>query len=69
MHSCTQKNDVSMGKEFQKHLSKEHRNHGVIDMGKYRKRASKRKWIDREYHDQDNSDVAHKDVKICCNTH
>ena len=26
-----------------------------------------RKWIDRQYHFQDNSDVAHKDVKNYCN--
>ena len=68
MHSCTQKNDVILAKEFQKCISKEHHKHGVIDQGKYRKIASKRKWTDREYHVQDNSDVAHKDVKIYCDT-
>ena len=30
--------------------------------------SSKRKWIDREYNVQDNADVAHKDVKIYCDT-
>ena len=50
----------------QKHLSKEHRKHVVIDQLKYSKRASKRKWTDREYHVQDNYDVAHKDVKMYC---
>ena len=44
------------------------RKHGVIDQGKYRKRDSKRKWTDREYHVQDNADVAHKDVKMYCDT-
>ena len=34
MHSSTQKNDVSLAKEFQKHLSKEHWKHDVIDQGK-----------------------------------
>ena len=29
---------------------------------------SKRKWIDREYHVQDNADVTNKDVKIYCDT-
>ena len=43
MHYYTQNNDVSMAKEFQKHLSKDHRKHEVTDQGKYRKRASKRK--------------------------
>ena len=64
MNSCTQKNDVRLDKEFQKHLSKEHRKHVVIYQGKYSKRSSKRKWTDREYHVQYNADVAHKEVKI-----
>ena len=46
----------------------EHHKLGFIDQGKYRKRSSKIKWIDREYHVQDNADVAHKDVKIYCDT-
>ena len=68
MHSCKQNNDVSLAEKFQKHLSKEHRKHRVIYQGKYRKRASKRKWTDREYHVQDNADAAHKDVKMYCDT-
>ena len=44
MHSCTSKNDVSLAKELKKHLSKDNCKHGVIDQGKYRKRASKIKW-------------------------
>ena len=39
IHYCTQNNDVSLTKEYQKHLSKEYRKHGVIDQGKYGKRA------------------------------
>ena len=27
-----------------------------------------RKWTDIKYHVQDNSDIAHKDVKFYCNT-
>ena len=68
MNYFTQNNYVSLAKEFQKHLSKEHRKHGVIDQGKYRKRPSKRKWTYREYNVQDYADVAHKYVKIYCNT-
>ena len=68
MHSCTQKNDVSLAKKPQKYLSKEHRKHGVIDQVEYRKRASKRKCTEREYLVQDNADVAHKDVKMYCDT-
>ena len=68
VHSCTQNNDVSQEKQFQKHMSVEHRKHGVIDQGKYRKTVSKIKWTDREYHVHDNADVAHKDVKMYCDT-
>ena len=68
MHYCTQNNDVSMAREFQKHLSKEHQKRGVVDQVKYRKRGSKRKWIDREYHVQDNADVAQKYVKMYFDT-
>ena len=51
-----------------KNMSKEHCKHGVLDQGKYRKRASKIKRTDREYHVQDNDDVAHKDAKLYCDT-
>ena len=68
MHSCTHKNDVSLTKQFQKHLYKEIRKYGLIDQGKYRKRASKRKWTYRAYHVQDNAYFAHKDVKIYFDT-
>ena len=68
MHSCTQKKDVSLAKEFQKNLSNYDREHVVIDQGKDRKIASKRKWTDREYHVQDNGDAAQKDVKMYCDT-
>ena len=64
MHSCAPRNDFSLAKESQKHLSKDHRKDGVIDQGKYRKISSKITWTDREYHVQDSSDVAHKDVKM-----
>ena len=36
MHYCTPKKDVSLAKEFQKHLYKDDHKHGVIDQGKYR---------------------------------
>ena len=44
----------------QKRLSNKHRKHKVIDQVKYRKRASKRKLTDKEYHVKDNDDVSHK---------
>ena len=67
MHYYTQKSDISLAKQSQNNMSKEHRKHEVIDQRKYRKRASKIKWTDREYRVQDNADVAHTDVKIYCN--
>ena len=57
-----------MAKQFQKNMSKEHRKHGVVDQGKYRKISIKIKWTDIEYHVQDNADVSHKDVKMYCDT-
>ena len=68
MHSCTPKKDVILDKESQKHLSNDDHKYGVIDQGKDRKRAIKRKWIYREYNVQDNADVAHKYVKMYWNT-
>ena len=34
MHTGNQKNDVSLSKEFQHFLEKEHKKNGVIDQGK-----------------------------------
>ena len=34
IHTVTQKYDVSLAKEFQEHLKKNHRKDGVIDEGK-----------------------------------
>ena len=47
LHSCIPKNDVSLAKDFQKDLSKEHHKHEVIDQVKYSKILSKIKWTDR----------------------
>ena len=64
----TKNDEVSLAKEFEKHLSKDDRKHEVINQGKYGKRSSKRKWADREYHVQDSSGVAQKYVKMYCDT-
>ena len=68
MSISNQNNDVSLDKGLQKHMSKEHCKHGFIDQVKYRKRASKRTWTDREYHVQDSADFAHKDLKFYFDT-
>ena len=49
-------------------MSKDDLKHGVIDQGKYRKISSKITWTDRDYHVQDNADVAYKYVKMYCDT-
>ena len=68
MNSFTPKKDASLDKELQKRLSKEQRKNGVINQGKYSQISNKRKIRDREYHVQDNADIAHKDVKMYCDT-
>ena len=68
MNSCTPKKYFSLAKELQKIYLRRIRKHGVIDQGNYRKTSSKRKWTDREYHVQDNANVAHKYVKKYCDT-
>ena len=60
MYTSTEKEDVSLAKEFQQHLTKKHLKDGVIDQGKHKKIFIERKWIDRQYHVQDNADVSHK---------
>ena len=66
MHSFKHKDDISLAKKFQKHLSKYHQKHGVANQVKYSKRASKRTWTYIDYHVQDNADVAHKYVRMYC---
>ena len=40
----------------------------MFDQGKKNKQFMERKWADRQYHVQDNDDVAHQYVSIYCNT-
>ena len=68
IHTGTEKKDVSLAREFKDHLEGEHRKNVVIDQGKSRKRFMERKWIERNYHVQDNASVELKDVKMYCNT-
>ena len=44
IHTGTENKDVSLAKEFKDHLEGEHRQNGVIDQGKSRKRFMERKW-------------------------
>ena len=56
--------DISLAREFQKHLSEPTHAHVLIDHGKDSKRSSKLKWTEREYHVQDRTYVQHQLVKI-----
>ena len=68
INTGNQKYDVSLVKEFQHHLKKEHRNNGVFDQGKNNKLFMGIKCTEIQYPVQDNADVAHKDVVIYYNT-
>ena len=68
MHTGTQNNDVSLSKEFQHHLTKEHRKYGVIDQVNYKKRFMEIKWTDTQYHIQYNAAVENQNVIMYCNT-
>ena len=67
MPTGNQNYDVSLAKEFQHYLTKEHNKNVVIDQGKYKKRFMEGKWKDRQYQIQDNADVAHQYVRMYCN--
>ena len=68
MYTGNQKYDVSLAKEFQHHLTKEHLKNGVFDQGKNNKLFTERKCIDIQYHVQDNAYVAHQYVRMYCTT-
>ena len=68
MHTGNQKDDVNLAREFQHHLTREHLKNGVFDQGKNNKQLIERKWKDRQYHVQDNDDVAQQYVRMYCNT-
>ena len=63
MHTVMRNKDTSPERAFQKHLSDPTHAHGLIDHGKYSKQASNNKWMDCEYHVQDNKDIQQKSVK------
>ena len=64
MHTSTANTDISLEREFQKHLSDPTRANGLLGHGKYRTCASKRKWNYRDYHVQESKDVPHTSVKL-----
>ena len=53
MNTSNTNTDISLAREFQKHISSPTRAYGLLDHGKYRKSVSKRKWTDSEYHVQE----------------
>ena len=68
MHTSTENTEISLAREFQKHLSKPTWAHGFLDHGKDIKCISKQKWTDSEYHVQYRKYVLHISVKIPCAT-
>ena len=68
MNYCTPKNDVSKAKEFKKICLRMIGNMESLIRENIGKELVKAKWTGREYHIQDNADVAHKDVKMYCDT-
>ena len=68
MHTGNHNNGLSLAKELQQHLTKEHRKDGAIDQSKYKKRLMELKWTERHYHVQDNAAIVHQYVKMYCNT-
>ena len=66
IHAVTVKKYVSLAMEFQKHLFRESLKNGKIDHGENKKRTSKQKWNNRDYHVQNKDDVEHQHVKIFC---
>ena len=60
IHTGTRTSSVSFSSEFKKHLSIAVRKHGIIYQGKYKKRASKQNWTEREYHVHNYADIAQK---------
>ena len=56
MDYAPQNSDVSLSRQFQKHLSNTSRKNGVIDQGGYIKWAIKWKWKKQEYHVQEDDD-------------
>ena len=68
MNILTANTDISLAREFQKHILDPTWAHGLLDHGKCIKCASKWNWNERDYHVQDNKDVYHISVRISCET-
>ena len=64
MHTETSDTDISIARVFQKYFSDTTSTNGLIHYGKDSKRDIKRKWVEREYHIQDNKYVQHKSVNM-----
>ena len=67
-HTVTRTSGVSLAREFRKHLSPAARKHVVIDQYKYKIKASKKEWKEREYHVHEYSDDVQNFVKMCFST-
>ena len=68
INTSNQKNDVSLSKQFQQHLTKEHFAKILSLIRENEKLFMEIKWTYRQYHVKYNADISHKDVKMYCDT-
>ena len=68
MHTSMSNTYIIISRELKKPILDPPRAYVFIGHGRYRKRASKRKWMDCEYHVQDRRYVQHKSVKLSCSS-
>ena len=63
MHTLNANKDTSLARDF-KNPSEPTKPNGLLDHGKDRKRASKRKWTASDYNAQDRKYESHKSVNM-----
>ena len=68
IHTSTNREEVSIARQCQEHLSETTRKNGVIDQGNYIKQESKHKWNYSKYCVKKTYDVTHRSVKMSCDT-
>ena len=64
IHTSTTNTEISLAREFQKHISYPTWSHGLLDLGNDIKLGSKWKWNERDYHVHDRKYVSHISVKF-----
>ena len=62
-HTSTANTDISLEREFQKHISDPTQAHGLLDHGKDRNFSSRLKCTDHEYHVQEKNYMSRTSVE------